>query len=268
MNGVYLGDNRAVSKTVYGHKIFVDTRDVSLAPHLLLEGTWEHWITSAMGPMLKSSLFVDIGANFGWYSLLAAYAKARKIVAMEPNPRLFELLSQTLLVNGIDCELHRTAAGEEPDKIELQVDWMRVGGATLLPRRRTMEGWEALLPEVEEKIFVDVVRLGDVLEKLFAREPSLKDVSMVLKVDVEGFEPRVVLGTQKVLKEHLNCTAFVEYHSDEKGECKLLDMLEFFDSNNYQMGHVNHDGKIVRIEKEGLGQLPEAEMLCFQRFPE
>lgn len=267
MNGVYLGDYRALALTQFESKIFVDTRDVSIAPHLLAAGMWEHWITNVMGPILRGSVFVDVGANFGWYSLWAAKNEARKIVAMEPNPRLFELLSQTMLVNGIDCELHRWAAGEETAEIELQVDWMRVGGATLLDRRRTMEGWEKLLPEVEEKIPVSVVPLDGVMGELFEREPQLRTTSMVLKVDVEGFEPRVVLGAQTLLKEHPSCTAFVEYHSDPKGDCKLREMLDFFDAAKYQMGHVKHDAQVVRISRESLAQLPEAEMLCFQRFP-
>lgn len=265
MNGVYLGDHRALAKTCFDHKIFVDTRDVSIAPHLLFEGKWEHWITSAMAPLLRESFFVDVGANFGWYSLLAAHVEAKKIVAFEPNPRLFELLSQTMLVNGIQCDLHRKAVGEEASEIELQVDWMRVGGATLLNRRRTMEGWEALLPDVEEKIPVEVVPLGSVFTEVLEKDNALRSTPMVLKVDVEGFEPRVILGAQEILRE-LPCTAFVEYHSDPNGECKLREMLDFFDSAQYRMARVLHDSKLKPIGRADLESVPEADMLCFRRF--
>jgi FkbM family methyltransferase len=266
INGVYLGDYRALARTIFDHRIFVDTRDVSIAPHLLFEGKWEHWITNAMGPLLRGAFFVDVGANFGWYSLLAAHTEARKIVAFEPNPRIFELLSQTMLVNGIQCDLYRKAVGDKEDEIALQVDWMRVGGATLLERRRTMDGWEALLPEVEEKIPVEVVVLGKVLEQTLQKDAALRDIPMVLKVDVEGFEPRVVLGAREILRG-LSCTAFVEYHSDPDGAGKLREMLDFFDSAQYSLSHVQHDSKLKPISRAELDQLPEAEMVCFRRFP-
>ncbi len=34
---VYMGGNKALTRLVYGQKIYVDTRDLSLAPHILLD---------------------------------------------------------------------------------------------------------------------------------------------------------------------------------------------------------------------------------------
>lgn len=256
MNSVYLGDYRAMTVTVFDKKIFVDTRDIGIAPHLLAEGRWEHWITNAMSPLLRGSMFIDVGANFGWYSLLADVMEARKIVALEPNPRTFELLTQTMMVNGTACELHAKAAGEERTEIDLHIDWGQVGGATLLKEH---EGWE--------KVPVEVIPLDGVLGELFEREPQLGSASLVMKIDVEGYEPRAVLGAQSVLRNHTSCTAFVEYHSDSSGNGKLADMLTFFRETRYQMTHVNHEAKLVPLAAEQLDQLPDAEMLCFQRFP-
>jgi hypothetical protein len=70
---IYLGDYTALTRTIYGHKMYVDTRDVSLAPHLLLDGYWEQWITNIFRELVKPGMtVVDVGANFGYYSVLAA----------------------------------------------------------------------------------------------------------------------------------------------------------------------------------------------------
>ena len=38
---VYVGNDRVLLWTKNGYKMFVDSRDVSIAPHLILEGVYE-----------------------------------------------------------------------------------------------------------------------------------------------------------------------------------------------------------------------------------
>ena len=71
-SSIYLGNNIALTKTIYGQKMYVDTRDQSLTPHILLDGDWEGNITKVFLANVKSGMHVvDIGANVGYYSLLA-----------------------------------------------------------------------------------------------------------------------------------------------------------------------------------------------------
>lgn len=73
----YLGNNKALTKTVFGHKIVVDTRDMSLAPHILLDGEWEAWIVRVFLTFVKPGMnVIDVGSNVGFYSLLAAEKKS------------------------------------------------------------------------------------------------------------------------------------------------------------------------------------------------
>lgn len=63
---VYLGNSRAITRTIYGHKIYVDTRDHSLTPHLLVDGNWEDWITKVFRSVVRDGMkVVDVGANIG-----------------------------------------------------------------------------------------------------------------------------------------------------------------------------------------------------------
>jgi hypothetical protein len=58
---------------VFGHKLFVDTRDVSITPHLLLDGLWEPWVTTVIRRIVRPGLRVfDIGADCGYYAVLMA----------------------------------------------------------------------------------------------------------------------------------------------------------------------------------------------------
>ncbi|MFM7779640.1 MAG: hypothetical protein ACKPB8_12950, partial [Alphaproteobacteria bacterium] len=58
---IYLGSHEALTRLHTGHRIYVDTRDVSIASHLMLEGRWEPWVERALIPAIKPGMrFVDV----------------------------------------------------------------------------------------------------------------------------------------------------------------------------------------------------------------
>lgn len=96
---IYLGNNRAVTTTVYGHKILVDTRDVSLSPHILIDGFWEKWITDVFLRMVKPGMrVVGIGSNIGFYSLLTADRVGENgfVTCFDANAELADLTFHSL----------------------------------------------------------------------------------------------------------------------------------------------------------------------------
>lgn len=58
--------------------------------------------------------FVDVGANIGLWTLVAAHTvgKAGKVISLEPNPSTFEKLASNVTLNCLDSvvELHKNAA--------------------------------------------------------------------------------------------------------------------------------------------------------------
>ena len=249
---VYVGNNTVLFKNSLGQKMFVDSRDVGIGAHLILDGNWEHWISNAMSPLMKGAVFVDVGANFGWFTMLAAKSGAKRLISFEPNPRLYSLMEKSLAVNGIKAELHDIAVGDEASKVSLDVCWEWSGGGSALYS----------IENVDETFEVNSCPLDSVLAPVIEEEVK---TPWLLKIDVEGFEPRVVLGAQKLLTTR-QCTAFVEYHSDPMGKSKLVEMLDFFEQHKYQLSVVRHDQRIERISRANLAQVGEAEMLCFRRF--
>ena len=255
MNSVYLGGRRAVAKTQLGSKIFVSTLDKEVAPHILLDGEWEGWMTRAIHPYLKNSVFFDVGANYGWYCLVASHAHARKIVAFEPSPSIFGMLQDTMRLNGISSELHSSGVGASTSGMLLFEDDHCPGSSSFV-RRGT-----------ERRTTCNIVRLDDVADQIFQNEPELQRAPVVIKADVEGFEAQVVLGAKKLLSRRMPpVTAFIEHHQDPQGLFGFSDMLDFFEAEGFTMSLVEHDESIQRITREQLGSIPDAEMLCFRRF--
>lgn len=260
MRSAYLGNRRSVVKTLLGSKIYVSTEDRQVAPHLMLDGEWEAWMTRAMQPYLANAVFFDVGANYGWYGLVAQNARARKIVSFEPNPFIFEMLFDTMKLNGIPSELHRKAVGNVEGTLTLHVNRKYPGGGSLVS-----ENWVKL-----KDYFCcqcDVVCLDAVADDLFLREPELRRHPVVLKADVEGFEAQVVLGASDLLSRKTpSVTAFIEHHQDPEGLHQCKEMLDYFEAQGFVLNLVAHDESIQRITREQLGAIPDAEMLCFRRI--
>lgn len=78
-----------------GIPLYVREDDQSVTPCLVRDGYWESWITAwFMNEIDRDTLFIDVGANTGYYSLIAKH-RGTRAVAYEPNPKYAEMLRET-----------------------------------------------------------------------------------------------------------------------------------------------------------------------------
>ncbi len=134
--------------------------------------------------------FVDVGAHIGKYTLLGARAVRRdgEVHAFEPNPRIFDLLKRNVASNGLDNVLVRECAVSDRDGTgEFEVCAESTFSAL---KRKTVR-----LPgrEVAKAIRVKSIRL----DTYFAQK---RKKANLVKVDVEGAELMVFLGSASLLK--------------------------------------------------------------------
>ncbi|WP_417688499.1 FkbM family methyltransferase [Roseibium sp.] len=134
-------------------------------------------------PYLKAgTVFVDVGANIGSYSLFAASCGA-EVLAVEANPDTAAKLAFNLKANGLtSVKLAEVAIGDKEGTLSLWSEPSNCGFATLVEDLTTGEWAGDWSPrEVAVRPLADVVA-----------DAGLARID-VLKVDVEGFEDRVVL---------------------------------------------------------------------------
>jgi FkbM family methyltransferase len=99
----YLGDGTLLCKVLGGLKLFVIGDDVGFSPHMIFEGYWEYWLTRHFAATIRpGDTVIDVGANLGYYTLLAAdlVGETGHVVAIEPNPEVFRRLAASVRVNG------------------------------------------------------------------------------------------------------------------------------------------------------------------------
>ncbi len=99
----YLGDGVVLARVLGRHKMYLRSSDRGFANHVMLDGFWEMWLTQFLARRVKPGMtVVDVGANFGYYTLLCAHAvgESGHIIAVEPNPNAVALLRETVLLNG------------------------------------------------------------------------------------------------------------------------------------------------------------------------
>jgi FkbM family methyltransferase len=133
--------------------MFVDTNDVGLSTHLLLEGYWEMWLTEVLTAVIRPGLVaVDIGANLGYFTMLMAdlVGASGQVHAFEPNPAIAARLEKSIDVNGFRdrTTVHRDPLGSldgapvilavpdgEPKNAHLTGDPNALGAIHLTSRR-------------------------------------------------------------------------------------------------------------------------------------
>jgi len=97
-------DPRAIKvQTRYG-EMFVPKTDTFIGRSLLHYGEWTHSELAVIGQMVKPGMVVaDVGSNIGTHTLAMAtmVGPSGLVVAFEPQPFTFRLLSANLLENGI-----------------------------------------------------------------------------------------------------------------------------------------------------------------------
>ena len=168
-----------------------------------------------------ASACIDVGANVGLYSCLAA-SRGKHVVAVEPLASKLSLLLENLLRNGFkDAEVYPVALAQAPGIAQLY------GGGTaasLLP------GWAATPEHWNRKVSATTL---DVLTGT-----RFDGSKLLIKIDVEGFEFDVLRGAEHTLSMSPKPTWLVEICLNENFRSglneKFVETFEVFWRHGYQ----------------------------------
>ena len=171
-----------------GRRLWVDLHDVYVSAGCLYDNYEPSETKFILSRLKPGDAFLDIGANVGWFTILAADAVGPegKIFAFEPRTLTFNLLQQSVVDNALGGRvvLFHSALGKSEGTLRLvwTPNTINPGGARL----------ERLGEDIGNNDYEVVpVRPLDSLD-------IDRDVAIV-KMDVEGAEPLVLQGGEKFL---------------------------------------------------------------------
>jgi len=181
----YLGNGTALTYLIDETPIFVNSNDMGPPLNFINGGRYEEENVSVLLSFVRAdTVFLDVGANLGYFSLLVGrrVAQSGKVHAFEPHPFLLDLMRRSAHLNGLShaIELHPYGLSDTNATVEFRFPRGHLGGGSVhVPR----DGADLLEASVK--------RLDDVFEDGFSCD--------LMKIDVEGHELQVLRGMPRII---------------------------------------------------------------------
>lgn len=157
-----------------------------------------HLVQMALQRVSESTqaVFVDVGANIGAYTLIASELSQTKVVSLEPIPAAYAKLQHNIAVNRrSNVTALNVGASRRPGVLHMTCDGSSAYNQIVAE------------PGAMPTLAVEV----DTLDAICAR---LNLVPTLLKIDVEGHEPEVLAGAERILR---SCVAVLVENGDRPG---------------------------------------------------
>jgi FkbM family methyltransferase len=188
----------------------------------------------------QTDCFVDVGAHFGYYTMLAAAcAEQGKVYAFEGSPQNFNLLSLNT-AGTANIKIYNKLVSTHTGKAhiyEFPTNYSEYNSPYL--EQYTSQPWYR--EEEVKKTSIDAISLDD-----FIKETQI--TPRVIKIDAEGSEFDILKGGAQFLQQTLDCYIAIEYlaeHRFNEHHQKAVNLLYQF---AYHAFTINQQGDILPCE--------------------
>lgn len=192
-----------------GYTMLVNLSDNAAFKYLSDKESYERELMELVLDLIAANefnLFIDVGANYGPFSLAAAHfwreTASRKVVAFEPDERPFTALAQSIAANHFEPGMTavNSAVGDRSGEVQLYLS------------ERSSASNRTFAVNGSDLRFRGTAQVRAVtLDQYFAGE-RWDDLSLVLKIDVEGNELRVLRGATEMLSQAKRFVLIFEYY--------------------------------------------------------
>jgi FkbM family methyltransferase len=207
-----------------------------IGQYIYATGRYEESTVGLMTRLLApGDCFVDVGANVGYLTLVAArlVGPTGSVVAFEPLPTARAWLERNASLNRLSHVSIRSEAA---------CDRTSTAVLTIGPLHHTSTSSLIANPAGSGEALVPCVRLDDV----FAETPRVR----LIKIDVEGAEHLVVEGASRLLDVH-SPDIIVELNGPEVGEALRLRGYIGFRLDGSELGAVNGQVNALFTKRPG-----------------
>lgn len=181
-------------------------------------------------------IFLDVGANIGYYTLMAArrVGENGRVYAFEPAFDTYKFLKYNIKINKFDNILtYRLTVSDKSGYVNLNLgNKFNTGSSSVISIPPNFSG------KIEK---VACITLDE-----FAKKEGIGKVD-VIKIDVEGAELHVLKGARKLLEEN-KPRILLEMRRNSSAILKYL--IELGYHPEIREGHIRYEGGLVLFEKQ------------------
>lgn len=165
-----------------------------LLTRILIDGYYEPELARLTANQIDPNRdFIDVGANVGFYSVLACkLLPSQRVLAIEPSAAAHARLLINLDRNNVTnrCVVFNGLAGSSNIERELQtIEGLEEYSSVAMPKHFAIKGMESKVERVRQSTI-------DTLVEKHQLAPGF------IKIDVEGFEMEVLKGAHETLRVH------------------------------------------------------------------
>jgi FkbM family methyltransferase len=232
-----------------GSTFICDLQD-TISREVCFTGRYEPQETQlAMRLLGPGKTAVDVGANWGYFTLVCAHLVGPngRVLALEPHPRLSAMLTENAAANALT-----------------QVDVLKLAASAQTGARRFVDfderaGNFGLARAAQQSEVADFECESAALDALL----DVRDLGTVdlIKIDIEGGEADAIRGMAEGLQRHRYRYVLLECHPAElAGLGATLDQcVEPFVRAGYRGWHIDHSPDMHR--RAALSPIPASELL-------
>lgn len=198
--------------------------------HIIQSRSYEPHVTKIIKNILRENhVFLDIGANVGYFTMLASTITKNKgkVIAFEPNPQNLQLIYSSIQTNQFNnIDIYPFAASDKKTILR----FLNVGS------NACVVGHNASYQKNE--CFVQSVILDDILKD----EPQID----LIKIDIEGHEPFAIKGMTNIIKKY-RPNILAEFHPWAMKFYNTGDPIQHlhtFINLGYKISIINPDGEL------------------------
>lgn len=217
-------------------------------------------LLSALAERSNCTVFLDVGANIGAYSVLLSEVESiREIHAFEPTPETFDELVRNVEMNGLRGKItaHQKAVSDSARTVRFGIVNPLSGANSIVAT--------SIHSTFEKEVEVEAVKLDDYL--------PLKGRNLCVKIDTEGHEREALAGISSILSDNEVLLQVEDYGSDVDDLPAVLDKLglrslcrvgpDRYFSNSRDLDHTSivsaFEDASARLVRESLADLQERE---------
>ena len=222
--------NAKYVKSFYGPLMFENWKDVTF--WFCIRGNYGTVFSEYLQNYKKPFCFIDIGANQGLYSLVAgSNVNCLKVFAFEPVPTTSEILTKNISMNNLGgkSEVHTKAISNKNTFQKIYINLEHSGATSINQVTSESRSSQAVDIETVNSSYLDELTIP-------------KDVDVVIKVDVEGYEKIVI--EQLIQTNFLSNINTIYYEYDTK----IQDNMDAIEKLLRQNGFAN----FFEVKDEGV----------------